>query len=235
MNTRPLLTKAGLTLGAIGILATAGAASASAAVTRPLTAVTHITNRHDGGGNGNWAYDTFTRILRVQYLGKVTAAQIAANPALATTPYMYTASLSDTGTFKDIPGAFTPDQGGKDLGKVLKPNQVTGTMNGYGQFGVFYASHKDARGLVPSHLKGAELNALYPSSTWPELVFPAGTTFNGVSEFNFDYSYTVPAATITKVVHGKKVTVHLKAEHWQDSASNGDGQLPRGDGNITGR
>jgi hypothetical protein len=225
MNTKSLLQTAAVTLGAIGVLATAGAASASAATVHPLTAKTQITNRLDGGGNGSWAYDTFNRVLSLQYLGK------SADPAHATAPYMYDAQVRDTGTFKDIPGKYTPDQGGKDLGLILKPNQVTGTMEGSGQWGVFYASSKDARGLVPSHLNGPALNTLYPSSTWPELAFPQGTVFNGVSEFNYSYEYTVPATTVTHNGH-KHV---YKAQTWLDTASNGDGQLSHADGNITGR
>jgi hypothetical protein len=246
MNTRTLVTRAAVVAAAAGILGGAAATSASAAVTPAsrgtVTSVTHIHNRYDSGGNGNWAYDTFSRTLTVSYLGKVTPAQIAADPALAATPYEFNAQVSDTGTFKDIPGAFTPNQGGRNLGRVLKPGQVTGTMTGYGQWSVFYASAKDARGLAPRQLNGTALNALYPSATWPELAFPAGTAFSGVNEASYGYDYTVPAATVTRItykwVNGHKVPVKhvrvLRAQHWSDTALNGDGQLQH-DGNITGR
>jgi hypothetical protein len=213
-------------------------AASAAPVHGQLTATTRIVNRYDSGGNGNWAYDTFTRTLTVTYLGKVTPAQILADPALALTPYEFDATLADQGTFKDIPGAFTPNQGGHDAGLILRPGQVTGTMNGYGQFPVFYASAKDARGLAPRVLRGVAENALYPSSTWPELAFPAGTTFADLSETGFGYYYQVPAVTVTSVrwVHGHRVVTHrtIRAQNWADTALNGDGQL-RFDGNITGR
>jgi hypothetical protein len=224
------------------------AVSAQAAVHHPVTSVTRIVNRPDGGGGGVWAYDSFARTLTVNYLGKVTPAQIAANPALATTPYIFNAQVSDQGTFRDIPGALTPDQGGRDAGKVLKPVQVSGPMSGGGQWGVFYASNRAHNGLVPTVLRGPVLNELYPSSTWPELAFPAGTTFSGLAESYYDYNYQ--AVPFTKWVIERDANGHVVLnpkthqpvlvkksgfrQHWEDSSSNGDGQIPRGDGNITG-
>jgi hypothetical protein len=223
---------------AASVPATLLAGSASAAVHHPVTSVTHITNRADGGGGGTWAYDTFSRTLTVNYLGKVTPAEIAANPALASTPYKYNAQVQDAGSFRDIPGALTPDQGGNDAGKVLKPVQVSGPMSGFGQFNVFYASAKAHEGLAPISLRGVAVNALYPSSTWPELAFPAGTTFSGVNEAVYDYNYQAVPFTkhVARFVNGKWViqTIHGFKQHWEDSSWNGDGQLPRGDGNITG-
>jgi hypothetical protein len=69
----------------------------------------------------------------------------------------------------------------------------------------------------------------YPSSTWPELAFPQGTQFVGVSESGYGYDYH--AAPVTKTVNGHKV-VQFK-QHCGDTALNGDGQLSR-DRNIFG-
>jgi hypothetical protein len=239
---RSLLTKVVLTAGAIGVLAGAGATAASAATTPAvrgeITAVTHLSHRYDGGGAGNWAVDKFSRTLTINYLGKST------DPAFAATPYMYDATISDSGSFVNIPLALAPNQGGSHHGQVMKANQVTGTMTGSGQFGLFYASAKDAKGLVPRTLGNFALNAnaAYASYTWPELAFPAGTVFSGVNEGGFGYYYHVPALTVTHVtykwVHGHKVAVKhvqvLKAQNWADTAWNGDGQAPR-DGQILGR
>jgi hypothetical protein len=229
-----------LAVGAIALgVPAAFASSAFAATNHAVTAETLLINRPDGGGGPNpWAWDTMERTLTIQSLGKVliTSAMASANPEL--TPfggqvmYQYDATLQDKGTFKDIPGQLTPNQGGHDAGKVLKPTQVTGTVTGTGDFGVFYSTKKvnsdrDYANLgVPIRQRGD----VDPSYTWPELAFPSGTQFVGVNEFNFYYSYTVPAFTVT--IHGVKHTV--KAQHWVDSAANGDGQL-QGDGNITGR
>jgi hypothetical protein len=248
MNARKsLLTKALLSAGAFAVLAgSAGtlATSAASAATHPapLTAVTKITNRLDGGGGGSWAYDSFARNLALTYLGKVTPAMVAANPALA--PYLgmyqYNATLNDSGTFKDMPGQLTPNQG-KDHGRTLKPVQVSGPMAGYGQFGVFYASQRalSYHGVlytVPPALKGTARNASpqYASSVWPELAFPNGTVFAGVTESGYSYTYkAVPVYKVT-TVNGKKVTTLAGyKQQWVDSAWNGDGQL-RGDGDILG-
>jgi hypothetical protein len=213
---------------------TAGAASASTTArhAKPVEAITSIVNRADNGGGGNqWAYDSFTRDLKVSYLGK------SADPAMAATPYMYYATITDTGTFRDMPGQLAPNQGSHNVGKVLRPGQVTGPMTGSGQWGVFYASARAHNGLAPTVLRGVKLNALYPSSTWPELAFPQGTTFSGLSESSYDYNYQAVPFTkyVVKTVNGKRVIVKVTGfrQHWEDAWFNGDGQLPH-DGNILG-
>jgi hypothetical protein len=227
-----------VTLAGLGTLATIGAASASASTTPgakgTVTATTRFTDRPDSGGGGYWGYDSYRRVLEVQYLGKST------DPAHVKAPYMYTARITDTGTFVDEPGVLTPNQG-KHPGLILKPKQVGGAMNGYGQWTLFYASNKDAKGYVPRSIPASQnSNPAYASSTWPSLAFPAGTTFAGLAtgEISWGYTYSVPALTVTttKVVNGKKVT-HVKvypAQNWADTAFNGYGQSPRA-GDITGR
>src|SRR4249920_3606030 len=101
------------TLGAVAMTA-----SASAATHPVLTSTTKIVNRLDGGGNGPWAHDNMTRTLHLTYLGK------SHDVAYAATPFMYSATIQDQGTFRDIPGAFTPNQGGHNLGKHLRAGQV---------------------------------------------------------------------------------------------------------------
>jgi len=230
-----IILKGAAAAAAVGGLAvtTAGAASASTTTARqakPVEAITRIVNRTDGGGGGPWAYDSFTRDLKVFYLGK------SADPAEAATPYMYYATITDTGTFRDRPGALTPNQGGHYAGENLRPGQVTGPISGFGQWAVFYASAKAHNGLAPSVLKG-QVNSAYPSSTWPELAFPAGTTFAGVSESSYGYDYQAVPFTkyVVRTVNGKHVIVKVTdyRQHWSDTSLNGDGQLP-GDGNILG-
>ena len=235
------------TLAAAGLaaafVASAGATAASAAtapqhVRGEITATTHIANRFDNGGGGRWAVDKFDRTLVINYLGKST------DPAHAAAPLEFTASISDAGTFVNLPGQLTPNQGGHNAGKVMRPNQVTGKLTGYGQFGVFYASAKPSRALVPHALRTFALNAnpAFASPNWPALAFAPGVTVTGLNEAAYGYDYNVPAKTVTtytyKWVNGHKVAVKhvrvLKAQDWKDTAFNGDGQLQR-DGNITGR
>lgn len=238
MSNRKHLWKTGLALTGAAAMVVPLAAFTPAASARvikppvPDTAVSELYARPDSGGNGFWAYDTITRTLTLTYLGKGGPAG---------TPYVYTASLSDKGTFLDIPGAYRPNQGGKQLGKTLGIRQVEGTMSGTGEFAVFYASEPAVTGhgmlkhtlvLVPGYVRGAK----DPSSSWPELAFPEGTTFvtpgaaaGSLNEFDFDYAYLV---TFTQKVHGKNVTV---TQRWEDSAANGAGQYYPADGQISGR
>jgi hypothetical protein len=173
------ILKGAAAAAAIGGLAftTAGAASASTTSARqakPVEAITKIVNRQDGGGGGGpWAYDSFTRDLKVYYLGK------SSDLAHASAPFMYWAQVSDTGTFRDMPGALTPNQGGHNAGRILRPGQVTGPMTGGGQWGLFYASAKAHNGLAPTKLRGVTLNAQYPSYNWPTLAFPATPRSSG--------------------------------------------------------
>lgn len=220
-------TVAASVIGLAGIGGSLAMATGASAATLPanhtVTATTTLHNRPDSGGNGNWATDNFTRTLQLHYLGKDNS------PAHASAPYMYWATVSDHGTFRDMPGAFTPDQGGSDLGKILRPGQVTGPMNGSGSWGMFYSSAKANKAYVPASLPSSQnTNPAYSSPVWPELAFPAGTTFNGMNESAFDYTYhAVP------VVNAKHVIIRYK-ENWEDASFNNAGQLPRGDGNITG-
>jgi hypothetical protein len=80
---------------------------------------------------------------------------------------------------------------------------------------------------VPVALRGLTQNAAYPTSTFPELAFPAATTFAGPGLFDWGWTYQVPAHVVT--VNGHKHTV--KAQNWADTLGNGAGQF-RADGQI---
>ena len=256
MRIRTILSAAAAPAALAAILLSTGG-QASAAVTtasvqhgqKAVEAVTTIVGRDDSGGGGTWAKDNFTRDLQVFYLGK------SADPNHAQAPYMFTAQLKDQGTFRDLPGQLTPNQGGKYANQVLKTGQVSGPVSGYGQWSVFYASQKPHKGLAPTHLGKSVANLpAYASSTWPELAFPAGTVFTGpdgqpasaMNEIAWGYQYSAVPFTkwIVKTVHGKPVLdpkthkpVLVKIsgykQNWSDTAFNGGGQLPR-DGNILG-
>jgi hypothetical protein len=201
------------------VVATAGAAAglvvpaASAApVPVPGAAVQALTimiDRPDSGGNGNWADDNF---IRQAVLGAVTAVATSNCGLGATACYKFSgATLTDIdGTFTTISGAFTPNQGAPYTGDLIR-GTVHGPMSGTGNFGTFYATALPSSKLVPLFNFGAN----NPSSTWPELFFPAGTAFTGLSESTFSYSY------------------HAPGQQWLDSSSDGDGQIPAA-GNITG-
>lgn len=245
--SKTLFTKGGLTLGAVAILATTGAASASAATVPaahhvyPLKAVTNLYNRPDSGGVGNWANDALTRT--------VTFREIGASAGV----YTYVATLGDRGEFTTISGAYTPNQGGIYAGDKIS-GQVSGSMSGSASFEFTATNPIDnhARNLgVPATLFGA----VGSTSIWYELAFPAGTTFGGLGIGNWGWNYKT-AVTEYKYVkvevmkNGKPVlnpkthkpeykTVkvsYVLNERWADTSAvkNNAGQLPA-DGNILGQ
>jgi hypothetical protein len=239
------LTAAAATAAAGGLLLTGTTGAAQAATLtaghgNPVVAITTIVNRNDSGGGGTWAKDNLTRDLEVFYLGEST------DQAHAAAPYMYYATVTDMGTFRDLPGQLTPNQGGNDAGRVLRTGQVTGAMTGYGEWTLFYASQRAHNGLAPALLGSSTSNLpAYASVTWPELAFPAGTVFTGpdgqtsdaMNEISWGYDYQAVPFTkyVVKTVNGKQVIVKVTGyrQTWSDTAFNGAGQLP-GDGNILG-
>lgn len=207
---RPLA--AALAASALVLVGTAPAlASAKPAVAHhpKVSAETAMTNRPDSGGNGNWANDDFTRTVTID---AQTSASLSNCPGSTSGECFLVAGakLKDTaGTFTTISGAFTPNQGlhpGQHIASV-----VSGKMSGNGEFPAFYATELPDAHEVP----GTNDGAANPSSTWPELAFPAGTQFYGLTEPTFSYTY------------------HHGAQQWVDSDTTASGQsLTAGD--ITG-
>ncbi len=192
---------------------------------RGLTAVTRMVNRDDSGGIGNWALDYFTRTLTVTPQGPAALTDCGTTAGAC---YAFTASLADQGTFRTDRGAYAPNQGA-DPGSLIR-RTVTGDMNGYGDFATFYATSQPDMRLVPRFNSG-DVN---PSYLWPELAFPAGTTFTGLNENPWGYFYSarirVPAAPNR---WHKRYNVVI--QRWADTSStvNADGQGVTA-GNITG-
>ncbi len=197
-------------LAAAAILPAAAATAAAAAShsSGTFTAVTQLAHRPDSGGNGDWANDAFTRTAQVTYRG---VAPLAACGTTSGHCYAFTASLSDSGKFTAIKGAFAPNQGAPYTGSLIK-SAVTGPMHGYGLFTTFFATAMPQPGLVPHKVTGKA----HPSSQWPGLFFPSSAKVTGLNENDWGYYYTGP--------HGQS---------WVDASFNGGGQDPVA-GNITG-
>jgi len=205
----------GGTTAALAMALTAGmAGSASAAtrssqdVSRTQIAVTHVDN--DGtvpGYGGNWASDSVVRTATVSG-GK---AVDPSNCGETTGPcYSFTAGVLDVGSFTATSGAETPNQvvPGTDI-----KSTVNGYVSGYASFS-FYATGVPDSSLVPKTYSDAPY-----LTDWPELFFPYGTTFVGVTGIPFTYIYGA--------------LTHCGAQVWTESSSNDYGNLAR-DGNITG-
>lgn len=230
---------------AAGILFSTAAASAStthpAFIFGDAHSITHVVADPDSGGNGNWALDNFWRSASVSVPVTTPLADCGAG---ATACYSYTATITDRGAFATIPGAFTPNQGGLNAGRHID-GVVRGSMSGYGDFGTFYADAKPSTALnagVPFLIVGSPASSLFP-----ERLFPAGTTFEGLNEAVWSYGYTahvthwVPVLRwVTICKHGHRIhvlrTVWVRCtvtQHWTDAYNNGGGQSLTA-GNITG-
>jgi hypothetical protein len=205
------------------------AASAAGASLQPAphshSAATWMVNRDDSGGNGNWAKDFFVRDLTITPAGPAALTDCAAH---ATSCYAFTAALKDEGTFRTIPGAYAPNQGTDPGGHIR--GVVNGQMHGYGDFATFYATSQPDMRLVP-HVNNGDTN---PSSTWPELAFPGGTAFTGLTENPWGYYYS---ARVLVAAPSNPWHIRFKIEHqqWADtSATANDYGQGATAGNITG-
>lgn len=172
------------------------------------TAVTHIyDNGTVPGSRGTWASAWITRTATISGGTPVAAFRCGeqAGPC-----YSYTALVRDQGRFRAIRGAPTPNQARP--GRTIT-SAVIGRVNGVTPFS-FFATARPDPGLVPA----TDRDAAYPAM-WPELFFPAGTVFAGLTGIPFSYGYGA--------------STPCGYQHWTFASSSGYGDLPR-DGNITG-
>lgn len=206
---------------ALVLLVTAGPASAVLPPTG-VPAATHLSNRDDSGANGNWAKDNIWRVARITSYGPAKASQCGGhNPCNG-----YGVTITDTGYFATIPGAYTPNQSGAYLNQKIR-GQIGGSLLGSLTFGEFYSTSKPNISHVPASANGDTLS----TGTWPWLFFASGTTlYQGgvaaasISEPSWSWGYTAQCV---------EVSGHVVTEHWTDALTNGYGDDP-GDGNITG-
>jgi hypothetical protein len=153
------------------------------------SAVTKVTGDPDSGAHGYWASDAFTRTVSVTKGGAAALGNCPGTPAGGSC-FHYTGSLSDAGTFTTLVGANSPNAG------TLIKGQVTGTMNGGGEYS-FYASNGTPNGsLVLTALNdgcttgstssqcAVDAAAVAGADTvggWVRQFFPLGTHFSGGS------------------------------------------------------
>ena len=175
------------------------------------TGTTAVTNYVDVGNFGDWAVDTFTRTMTVTEHGAVAVSNCGGTPTNGiSTCYYYTATMVDTGNFQTDSGADSPDAG------VAIHGIVSGTLTGGSDFEFYATSATPSASHVPATDNAGA--STYPSTgDWPEVFFPAGTSFGAISELNWSFSYTAPNT----------------CEKWVDAYNNVHG-TGTGAGDITG-
>jgi hypothetical protein len=209
------LTRAAVAAAAIvGTLGLAVPAASAAPAPPSVTATTHLTNRADSGGNGDWATDTMTRKLVITQTGRTGNVRD------------FTATVTDTGSFITTYRAYTPNQGGADLGRRIDA-WLTGSLAGKAAY-AFTATAAPAAGLVPAAESGTPASGPKTTSLWYEQAFPAGTIFGGAGIGTWGWNYT---AASVGILFGGGFT--LCTEHWSDASVNNGGQTANS-GDITG-
>jgi hypothetical protein len=209
------MMKSSLTRAATAVAVFAGALglvvpAASAAVTPAVTASTQLSNRGDSGGNGDWATDAMTRRLVITHVSGTS----------------YTATVTDTGRFTAIPHAYTPNQGGADLGLKIA-ELLEGTFTGKASYS-FTANESPRASLVPRAESGTPSSGPQTTSDWYEQAFPASTTFGGTGITTWGWNYSATAVTFLR-----GGGFDLCTQKWADASTNNGGQ-DASSGNITG-
>jgi hypothetical protein len=125
-----------------------------------------------------------------------------------TSCWYYTASMTDTGSFITVAGAKSPQAG------VAISGTVAGSIAGGSDYEFYASSGSPSASGVPGTFDASGGSG---SSTWPERFFPAGTSFGGVNEINWSYTYSAPNT----------------CEQWTDAYNNSDGSVAA-DGDISG-
>lgn len=199
--------------GPAGSAGAAGSQGAPGPATLSVTATSAISNDPDGGGNGNWSTDSFTRTVTVTRNGAAPAADCGSGAAQC---WFYTASLQDQdGTFTTDSGAFAPNQAGASAGSKIS-GLLAGTFNG-GSAVEFYASSGSPSSAGVPVTVDVSKGGYVGSQNWVEQFFPKDTQFSTPNELNWSYVYST----------------NTTCESWTDAYNNSDGQSTTA-GNITG-
>jgi hypothetical protein len=178
----------------------------------PVTASaqTDVTNDADSGNHGNWAVDTLTRQMTVTRHGAAPAADCGGTSTNGVTScWLYTALMTDEGSFTTDSGAKSPNAG------VTINGVLTGSITGGSSYEFYASSGTPNSALVPATLDATSGGT--NSSNWPERFFPSTVAFGGMNEINWDYTYDAPAT----------------CETWTDAFNNSGGSSSAA-GDITG-
>jgi hypothetical protein len=247
---RKIIRKAALTIAALAsAIALAGGISllaplAANAATVSVTGTTYLPANLDSGNGtaivnglqGGWAIDTFHRTLTV------TSSDACTLDAPSASYSCYSATITDTGTFKTLPGngrAPNPNSAA-DVGTNIAYPPVSGPFSGQDSY-LFWADQVPAVANIANVVNnGGHVPALAIDSTsgWYAQAFPGGTNFadgfaSGIEQNTWGWSYT-------SMTGAGKHTNAVACESWTDDAlplvggNDSAGNQP-GNGNITGK
>lgn len=231
----------------VGLLCSVGlsagfALTATAASAAPLT-VSGTTFLPDNGDSGNslsgnfWADDSFQRVLSV-----TATADACAVPVNGLT--CYTATVSDTGTFRTIVGnGQAPNPSSTtDPGSNIAFPSVSGPFTGSATY-IFQTSATPAAADIPNvtdNHGGHPSTGARSTADWFVNAFSSSTAFDNsaglpviIGGANDNVLQDTWGWTYTSMTGAGAHTNAVACESWSDSAANNAG-LGASDGNITG-
>ncbi len=146
--------------------------------TLTVTATTQATDRQDTTRNGNtWAVDQLTRTITVTRDHEVSASKCG---TAAASCWHYFGTITDTGTFRSVDGAKSPE-GNKPISGT-----VQGSINGNSGIEFYASSNTPDTSLVPATLSGNDVS----TSDWAKQLFPTDTAYTGATQPSFSYTYS---------------------------------------------
>lgn len=149
--------------------------------TLTVSATTQAADRQDSArGGGSWAVDQLTRTITVTRDHQVSAAKCGATAASC---WHYFGTVTDTGTFRSVAGANSPE------GNTPINGIVQGSINGNSGIEFYASSDTPDASLVPATLSGNDVS----TGDWAKQFFAAGTAYTGVTQPTWSYTYSDPS------------------------------------------
>jgi hypothetical protein len=141
-----------------------------------VTANSSLDNRPDSGLHGDWATDKLTRTMSIT---RQHAAEAAKCGVSASVCWFYTGSLVDTGTFKTINKADSP-QAGTPINGIVR-----GDVSGAAKLEFYASSDSPDPDLVDTTVNGSA----HPTATWAKMFFEDGTVVTDSTLTDWRWSY----------------------------------------------
>jgi hypothetical protein len=171
----------------------------------PATAVaqTSVTNWAETSG---WANDNMIRTVNLTRKGAADSDKCGGAPQC----WLYTATLTDNGTFTTVAGKASPNSSSS----ATVAGDLTGTMIGGATVQIYASTNQTDGSLVPATQAG---RGSFGTGDWVKQAFPAGTQFGDSTLTSYKWVYSLGCAGQT----------------WTDAINPGDDGQGANDGNIT--
>jgi hypothetical protein len=141
-----------------------------------VTANSSLVDRPDSGLHGDWATD---KLMRTVSITRQHAAEAAKCGGTAAVCWFYTGSIGDTGSFKTINKASSP-QAGVDINGIVRGNVI-----GAAKIEFYASSDEPDPTLVDATVNGSA----HPTATWAKMFFKPGTVVTDSTMTDWGWTY----------------------------------------------